>query len=122
MSADRGPWAAPEGARGLGVVLGLVFLLELVAITCVGRWGWWAAGGGLSGGVLTVGAVLAWCAVWGWFLSPRARTPLPVQLTVLGRAVMVGVAAMGAGISGWETLAVALVLGWLGCVVAEAAL
>ena len=88
-----------------------VFLLELLALTGVALWGWDAGGGGVPGALGAVAAAAAWAAVWGVFLSPKARVPLPEAAVTLGRGLLVGVAALAWALGGFETVAVALVLG-----------
>nr|WP_231134590.1 DUF2568 domain-containing protein [Motilibacter deserti] len=97
-------------------------MLELVALACVARWGWWVGKGGLAGSAVAAVSVVAWAVVWGAFLSPRARVPLPPGGTVFARAAMVALAAVGGAVAGWEMLAVALVLGWVATVAVDAAL
>ncbi|RZS80128.1 uncharacterized protein DUF2568 [Motilibacter rhizosphaerae] len=102
-------------------VLAAIFGLELLALACVGRWGWHLAPGSAPGAVLAVVAVLVWAGVWGTFLSPRAQVAIPRAAATAGRAAMVGAAALGGAVSGWPSLAVALVVGWVACAAVEAA-
>jgi hypothetical protein len=68
--------------------LGLRFLLELAMLVGVGWWGrheagWWAA----------VALPLAFAAIWGGFLSPRARVELPRPARLALELVVFAIAA-----------------------------
>ncbi|RKS80263.1 uncharacterized protein DUF2568 [Motilibacter peucedani] len=103
-----------------GVLAG-VFVLEVVAIACVARWGWHVGSGGVAGAAVATVAVLAWAGLWGTFLSPRARLPLRPSAATLARGAMVGAAGVGGALAGWSVVAVVLVVGWVVCTAVEAA-
>jgi hypothetical protein len=70
--------------------LGLRFLLELGLLVGVGWWGghalgWWAA----------VLLPLAAAAIWGSFLSPKARWTIPPAARLVLELVLFGLATVG---------------------------
>lgn len=92
--------------------LALAFLLELVALWAVGRWGWHVGRSPLARVLLAVGAAGAWAAVWGLFLSPRAAVALPWPAAEAGRGGLFAVAALALAATGRAGLA----LGFAGVV------
>ena len=72
----------------------LVFIAELGMLAGLGRWAWSRAPG-LWGGLLALGVCLVVGAVWGVFLSPKARWPIRsfALTTTLRLALLLGGAA-----------------------------
>jgi hypothetical protein len=59
------------------VALGLRFVLELCAVASVAAWGWHLADVVALQLLLSVVAAAVVVVVWGTFVSPRARYPVP---------------------------------------------
>jgi hypothetical protein len=59
------------------VALGLRFVLELCAVASVAAWGWHLADAVALQLLLSVAAAAVVVVVWGTFVSPRARYPVP---------------------------------------------
>jgi hypothetical protein len=57
--------------------LGLRFVLELCAVAAVAAWGWHLADAVALQLLLSVVAAAVVVVVWGTFVSPRARYPVP---------------------------------------------
>jgi cytochrome b len=53
--------------------LGLRFLLELVALSAVGWWGWQLGGSTFGRVALAAALPLVVALVWGAFIAPKAR-------------------------------------------------
>ncbi len=70
-----------EGVRG--IVLAIRFLCELGLLAALAFWGFTVGDGGLAW-VLGLGAPALSALVWGTFIAPKARRPLPppVRLSV----------------------------------------
>jgi len=87
------------------VVLALVFVDELLAVTCAGIWGWHAPGR----------AILVWLlplvvmAIWFFFASPKARFGGPVRRPVVKVVVFV-LASLALWDVGHTQLAVAMLV------------
>lgn len=94
-----------------GANLGLRFLLELCLLGALGYWGAQIGPGPLGKVALGLGAPLLLAVVWGTFMSPKARVPLPTTAHLLAESALfgLGVAALAAGQS---RLALALALTW----------
>jgi hypothetical protein len=60
-----------------GVTLTIRFLCELAMLAALAYWGF-DAGDGVWGWVLGIGAPCVAIAVWGGFVAPKARRPLPI--------------------------------------------
>jgi hypothetical protein len=81
-----------------GTNLVLRFLLELCLLAALGYWGFHVAGGRVAKAVLGLGVPVAMMIVWGMFMSPKARVPLPgpvhlgmeVAIFGLGAAALFG--------------------------------
>ncbi|MFJ2089712.1 YrdB family protein [Streptomyces sp. NPDC087901] len=85
-SSGRPWWAANET---------LAFLVELVALACLFRWGF-TLGDGLAVQLLLGTGVLAVAiALWGTFAAPRARIRLPLAGVLAVKAVVLGGGAYG---------------------------
>lgn len=84
--------------------LGLRFALELALLAGVAWWGWH-----VEGWLPAVALPIAFAAVWGTFLSPKARVPLarPPRLALeLAVFALAALAWYGAG-HGWVAVAFA---------------
>jgi hypothetical protein len=78
--------------------LAIRFILEMVALVALGRWGWTQAGGVL-GFVLALGIPVVAAGLWGTFAVPddpsrsgRARIPVPGIVRLLLELVFFGLA------------------------------
>ncbi|HET7571667.1 MAG TPA: DUF2568 domain-containing protein [Gaiellaceae bacterium] len=82
--------------------LGLRFLLELALLAGVGSWGWeetgWWGAAALP---------LAFAAIWGVFLSPKARVRLPRGVRLALELTVFALAAAGFFGAGHPRLALA---------------
>jgi uncharacterized protein DUF2568 len=91
--------------------LGLRFLLELALLAALAYWGWHEQGVALAILLPLLAAV-----VWGAFVAPKARFPVPVpvrlaiELTLFGLAVA-GLFAAGADALGFAFAAVVILSG-----------
>lgn len=91
-----------------GVILTLRFLLELAMLAAFAYWGFWA-GSRLWESILLAVAVPAVVAVvWGSFMSPKARFPLPRPWHALVEIVLFGLAAAALFVAGHLVIAVVL--------------
>ena len=86
--------------------LGLRFLLELASLAALAAWGLHTGDSLLAGLVLGVGAPLAAAVLWGAFIAPKARFPVPLAVRVVLELVVFGAAAVALWAAGWHTLAV----------------
>jgi hypothetical protein len=75
-----------------GVTLAVRFLTELAMLAALAYWGF-AVGEGVSAWLLGLGAPLSAAVVWGAFVAPRARWPVPAPVRVAIELVLFGVAA-----------------------------
>jgi len=66
------------------------FLLELCLLGALAWWGFDA-----GGWVLGLGAPLAAAVVWGLFIAPKARYPVPLAVWIGLQVVLFGAAALG---------------------------
>jgi hypothetical protein len=93
------------------------FLLELSALAALGYWGYGATSGALRW-ALAIGASLAFAALWGLFVSPKAKVVVPrparfaIELALLGAAA-VALAAAGQPVLAAVFAALVLVSGVL---------
>jgi Protein of unknown function (DUF2568) len=91
----------------------VAFLTELAALVILGMWGARTGQGGWSW-LLALAAPVAFAAIWGAFLSPRAVWPLPFALslglktTVFALATWAAWTIWGGGPTALFGLAVAL--------------
>lgn len=83
--AGRPWWAANEG---------LAFVLELVALGCLFRWGYDRGDGGPTGVALGIVVTGAAVALWGLFAAPRARFRPPLAGVLAVKAVVLGGGAL----------------------------
>jgi Protein of unknown function (DUF2568) len=90
-----------------GVTLTVRFLCELAMLAALAFWGFGAAEG-LWALVLGIGAPVLAAAVWGAFVAPRARWPVPAPVRVAIELVLFGVAAAALAAAGQPAAAVVL--------------
>ncbi|MEO6512923.1 MAG: DUF2568 domain-containing protein [Nocardioides sp.] len=86
------------------IVLGLVFLDELLVMAALAVWGVWAGGWWLA-----VIAALAGVLAWSLFASPKARFGGPVVRPV-AKVLVIGAAVIGLFVAGYVGWAWALLL------------
>ncbi|MFD9502116.1 YrdB family protein [Streptomyces sp. NPDC060035] len=86
LNALRGrPWFAANEV--------LAFVLELVAIGCLARWGFTVVDGWVASVLLGLGTPAAAVALWGLFAAPHARIRLPLAGVLAVKTVVLGGAA-----------------------------
>lgn len=94
--------------RGLrGVTLTARFLCELAMLAALAFWGF-GAGDGIWALVAGLGAPLLAAVVWGAFVAPRARWPVPAPVRVAIELVLFVVAAAALAAAGQPLAAVVL--------------
>jgi Protein of unknown function (DUF2568) len=96
-----------------GVTLALRFLCELAMLAALAWWGF-GVGDGAGAWLLGIGAPLLAAAVWGGFVAPKARWPVPGPVRVAIELVLFAAAAAALAAAG-QPLAAA-VLGAAGLV------
>jgi Protein of unknown function (DUF2568) len=77
---------------GRGVTLTVRFLCELGMLAALAFWGF-GAGEGLGAWLLGLGAPALAAAVWGAFVAPKARWPVPAPVRVAIELVLFAAAA-----------------------------
>jgi hypothetical protein len=106
--------------RGLrGVVLTVRFLCELAMLAALAYWGF-LVGDGAGAWLLGIGAPVLAAAVWGAFVAPRARWPVPVPVRLVIELVLFGGAAAALAAAGQPALAVVLAVAALATSLANA--
>ena len=90
-----------------GVTLTVRFLCELAMLAAFAFWGF-AVGDGAGAWVLGVGAPLLAAAVWGAWVAPKARWPVPIPTRVVIELVLFGAAAGALVVAGQPLAAVVL--------------
>ena len=90
-----------------GVTLTVRFLCELALLAALAFWGF-AAGDGLGAWLLGLGAPVAAAVVWGAFVAPRARWPVPGPVRVAIELALFAVAAAARAAAGQPVAAVVL--------------
>ena len=71
----------------------LRFFLEITGIVALAIWGWSVGGDGPLRFVLAVGAPLVLIVIWGLFIAPKSRSPLPPRPRMLVGSVLLLIAA-----------------------------
>jgi hypothetical protein len=90
-----------------GANLAVRFLvLELGALAIAGYWGY-TTGEGVLRWVLALGAPFLVAAVWGLFVSPKAKVDVPRPVRFGIELMILGAAAAALASTGYVTLAVA---------------
>lgn len=102
-----------------GSVLILRFLCELGMLAALMSWGF-HVGEGSWAFVLGVGAPLLAAVVWGLFVAPRAKRPVPLVVRLSIEIDLFTLAAVALGFAGQVELAVALGLLGVGTSVVNA--
>jgi hypothetical protein len=90
-----------------GVTLTVRFLCELAMLAALAYWGF-IVGDGIGAWVLGVGAPLVAAVVWGAWVAPKARWPVPIPVRVVIELVLFGVAVGALAVAGQPVLAVVL--------------
>jgi hypothetical protein len=90
-----------------GVTLAVRFLCELAMLAALAYWGF-TVGDGIGAWVLGVGAPLLAAVVWGAWVAPKARWPVPMPVRVVIELVLFGAAVGGLAVAGQPVLAVVL--------------
>jgi len=90
-----------------GITLTVRFLCELAMLAALAYWGF-RAGDGVGAWVLGIGAPLLAAVVWGAWVAPKARWPVPIPTRVLLELILFGAAAGALAIAGQPLLAVVL--------------
>jgi hypothetical protein len=102
MERDRNPRAVPgpEDLRGLrGVTLTARFLCELAMLAALAFWGY-VAGDGVWAWLLGILAPVVAAVIWGTFVAPRAKLPVPAPVRVAIELALYGAAAAGLAAAG----------------------
>ncbi|WP_405388932.1 YrdB family protein [Streptomyces sp. NBC_01102] len=86
----------------------LAFVLELLAIGCLARWGFTAVDGWAASLLLGLGTPAAAVTLWALFAAPRARFPLPLTGVLAVKTLVLGGAAAAVYGTGHPVAAVAL--------------
>jgi uncharacterized protein DUF2568 len=86
-----------------GVVLAARFLCELAMLAALAFWGF-----GAGAWVLGIGAPLAAAVLWGAFVAPKARWPVPRPVRVAIELVLFAAAAGALAVAGQPVAAVLL--------------
>jgi hypothetical protein len=90
-----------------GVTLTVRFLCGLAMLAALAYWGF-AVGDGIGAWVLGVGAPLLAAVVWGAWVAPKARWPVPIPTRVAIELVLFGAATAALAVAGRPMLAVVL--------------
>ncbi|MEV5956782.1 YrdB family protein [Streptomyces sp. NPDC051987] len=72
---------------------GLAFLLEVVALAVLARWGWQAMDTAAARLLLAVAAPAAAAVLWGLFAAPKARIPVRLAGVLTVKVLVFGAAA-----------------------------
>ena len=90
-----------------GVTLTVRFLCELAMLAALAYWGF-RVGDGIGAWVLGVGAPLLAAVVWGAWVAPKARWPVPILTRVAIELVLFGAGTAALAVAGQPMLAVVL--------------
>lgn len=103
-----GPATPGQDLHGLrGATLTARFLCELAMLAALAFWGY-VVGEGPWAWLLGVGAPVVAAVVWGAFVAPRARFPVPAPVRVQIELVLYAFAAVGLAAAGQPVAAVVL--------------
>src|SRR4029450_8834245 len=97
MERDRTPRAVPglEDMRGLrGATLTARFLCELAMLAALAFWGY-VVGDGVWAWLLGILAPVVAAVIWGTFVAPRAKVPVPAPVRVAIGLALYGAAGGG---------------------------
>jgi Protein of unknown function (DUF2568) len=115
MERDRNIPPAPghEDLRGLrGATLTARFLCELAMLAALAFWGY-VVGDGVWAWLLGLAAPAVAAVVWGTFVAPRAKVPVPAPVRVAIELGLFAAAAAGLAAAGQPVAAVVLGVGGL---------
>ena len=115
MERDRNPRVAAGGqdlSGPRGVTLTARFICELAMLAALAFWGY-VVGEGVWAWVLGLAAPVVAAIVWGLFVAPRARVPVPASVRVAVELVLYTAAAAGLAAAGQPVAAVVLGVGGL---------
>lgn len=87
------------------------FIAELGMLAGAGVWAWNAVDGGWRW-VAVVAAPVVLGVIWGLFLSPKAKVPIPEPWRVVVETVLFGAVAAGLASVGFGAWGVALFVLW----------
>jgi hypothetical protein len=90
-----------------GVTLTVRFLCELAMLAALASWGF-IVGDGATAWVLGIGAPLLAAVVWGAWVAPKARWPVPLPTRVVIELVLFGVAVGALAVADQPLVAVVL--------------
>ncbi|MET7366651.1 YrdB family protein [Streptomyces sp. NPDC005566] len=108
VNDGRDPRAAMHGRPWFAANEVLAFVLELVAIGALARWGFTAVDGWATTLLLGLGTPAAAVALWGLFAAPRARIRLPLPGVLAVKTLVLGGAAAAVFGTGHPVAAVVL--------------
>ena len=86
------------------------FLLELCMLGALAYWGFETGDGAAAQVLLGVGVPVAAAVVWGMFIAPKARHPVPIAVWIGLQVVLFGAAALGLAAVASTGLAVLFVI------------
>jgi hypothetical protein len=86
------------------------FLLELCMLGAFAYWGFETGDGPAAQALLGVGVPVAAAVVWGMFIAPKARHPVPTAVWIGLQAILFGAAALGLAAVAPAQLAVLFVI------------
>ena len=89
-----------------GLILLVRFMVELALLAAFAWWGF-TVGSGATAWVLGAGATLLAAVIWGTFVAPKARRPVPIAKRVAIECVLYASAAIGLAAIGQMPLAIA---------------
>jgi uncharacterized protein DUF2568 len=102
-----------EELRGLrGVTLTARFVCELAMLAALAFWGY-VVGEGVWAWLLGLAAPALAAIIWGTFVAPRAKVPIPAPVRVAIELVLYAAAAAGLAAAGQPLAAVVLGAGGL---------
>jgi uncharacterized protein DUF2568 len=110
MERDRDARTPPgrEDLRGLrGATLTARFLCELAMLAALAFWGY-VVGDGVWAWLLGILAPVVAAVIWGTFVAPRARVPVPAPVRVGIELALYAAAAAGLAAAGQPVAAVVL--------------
>jgi hypothetical protein len=93
-----------------GFHLLLRFLLELCALAALAYAGWQTPGSGWLRLLVAIALPLAAAVVWGQWVAPKARRPIPDPLRLVPEWIVFGGAAVALAVTGHPILAATLVV------------
>ena len=86
------------------------FLLELCLLGALAWWGFETGDSAVAQWLLGLGAPVAAAVVWGLFIAPKARHPVPLAVWIGLQVVLFGAAALGLAAVASTGLAVAFAI------------